>query len=106
MIEQHGSHLSPEQLIRHIDTLPLDSPDLHYLYNYHFSMFNTDAAGQNSLLSKAQEKYGEENVRVSLAMEDGKHVPIPETYGIYVDAKRWAELNPVQESPQVPTPSV
>lgn len=98
MTEQSRSHLSPEQAKRHIDTLPLDSPDIHFLYNYHFSMFNTDAASQNSLLSKAQEKYGEENVRVSLAMEDGKHVPIPETYGIYVDAKIWAEKNSIQET--------
>lgn len=106
MIEQLSSQPSPEHTKRPIDALPLDSPDLHYLYNYLDLTIGTNTTDQYSLVARAQIKYGIENVRIDTAMREGKHVPIPHTYGIYVNAKRWTELNPVQESSQEVTPSV
>lgn len=106
MTERHGSQPSPEQSKPYVYTLPLDGPDLHYLYNYSDYGIGNHAIEQFSLLSRAQAKYGIENVRVDIAMRDGKHVAIPHTHGIYIDAKVWAEKNPVQESSQETTPSV
>lgn len=91
MTEQLNSGQSPE---RSIDNIPLDSPDLHFISNFHNFMNFTDPTEQYKYIDKLREKYGEENVKVSLAMIDGKPTAIPETFGIYVDAKRWAELNP------------
>lgn len=102
MIERLGSQASPEQSKPDINSLPLDSPDLHFLFNDPNHTVITNATGQSTLFSAVQEKYGVENVKKSVAMINGKHIVTPDLYGIYVDAKRWAELNSVQATLEHP----
>jgi len=93
MTEQLISQPPPE---RPIDDIPLDSPDMHFIGNYHHFTDSPYTTDQSAYIESIYEKYGEENVRVLPVMTDDGPVVIPKMYGIYVVAKKWAELNPDQ----------
>ena len=88
MTEQFSLEQSPNQ--------PEISPEPHFISNFHNTLHSSHSTEQYEYIEKLREKYGDENIKISLAMIDGKQTPVPEMFGIYVDAKKWAELNQKQ----------
>lgn len=89
-----SERLTPQQSPgQSIEKITLSNPDFHFLSNFHNYTNYTDTREQYKYIEKLREKYGEENVKISLAIIDGEPTAVPEMFGIYVDAKKWAEQN-------------